>query len=96
MILSAPVRNVLAILSDMDDRDGSIESARRYLLKVSRLSGPAEPVHDVETREIPGPRGPIPIRIYRPGNGVLPGALFFHGGWFCVGDLETHDSAARA
>ena len=74
----------------MDDRDGSIESARRYLLRISAFSGPGAPLLHVEDR-----RTPVPVRIYRPSEGLLPAAVFFHGGWFCLGSLETHDSALR-
>ncbi len=96
MTLSAPVRTVLAQLAALDDRDGSIGSMRRYLLKVSRLAGPPEQIFQIEDRTISGPNGPLPIRIYRPTDASLRCAMFFHGGWFCLGDLETHDSAVRA
>jgi acetyl esterase len=96
MSLSPAVRAVLAQLAAMDDRDGSIQSMRRYLLRVSSLAGPAEQIFQIEDCTIPGPNGLIPIRIYRPAAGNLACAMFFHGGWFCIGDLETHDSAVRA
>jgi acetyl esterase len=52
---------------------------------------------EVTDRIIPGPGGDIPIRIYRssaePG---LPVVVFFHGGGWVVGNLESHDHAARA
>jgi acetyl esterase len=53
----------------------------------------------VSDRVIPGPGGPLPLRIYSP---VLPGQgqalqllVFFHGGGFVFGDLDTHDHACR-
>lgn len=88
--LSDPVKTVLARMAALDDRDGSMEAARRYLLRISAFSGPGAPMLSVEDRQIPQR-----IRIYRPSEGNLPVALFFHGGWFCLGSLETHDSAVR-
>ncbi len=47
---------------------------------------------------IPGPAGPLPARAYRPRQAavsVLPALVFFHGGGWCIGDLETHDAACR-
>src|ERR1700758_2592494 len=40
----------------------------------------------------------IPVRIYWPPDAdeVLPVVVFFHGGGFCLGDLETHDPVARS
>lgn len=51
----------------------------------------------VENRTIPGPAGEIPIRIYAPvaPARTLPGVIFFHGGGFVIGDLETHDALCR-
>lgn len=56
------------------------------------------PIGKVENRTIPGPGGEIPIRIYTPvaqGGGALPAILFYHGGGFVIGDLDTHDSVCR-
>lgn len=53
----------------------------------------------VENRTVPGPAGPIGIRIYwppaEPGDAAWPVVMFFHGGGFVVGDLDTHDGTAR-
>ena len=54
------------------------------------------PVAQVIDRTIPGPRGDIRIRIYRPhAQEGLPVVLFMHGGGFILGDLDSHDEAAR-
>ena len=50
--------------------------------------------------EAPGPAGPIPLRLYR-GLGTrkdqpLPALIYFHGGGWVIGDLESHDQACRA
>jgi acetyl esterase len=60
-------------------------------------AGPAEPVWRVDDRRVPGPGGPIPVRIYTPeGRPPWPVLVYFHGGGWVVGDLETHDGIARA
>src|SRR5271154_2201879 len=59
----------------------------------------AEPqaVAKVEDRKIPGPAGSIPVRIYTPaGNGPFPVLVFYHGGGFVIGDLESHDGLCRS
>jgi acetyl esterase len=60
------------------------------------LGGPEEPVHRVEDRTIPGPGGPIPVRVYSPADGVRPGLVYFHGGGFVLGNLDSGDRACRA
>ena len=50
----------------------------------------------IEPITIPGPAGTIPARHYRPADDdPAPLLVFFHGGGFVFGDLETHDSACR-
>lgn len=50
----------------------------------------------VTDRTIPGPAGDIPVRIYTPeGSGPFPVTVYFHGGGFVVGDLDTQDMIAR-
>jgi acetyl esterase len=60
------------------------------------MSGPPIALHHVEDRTIPGPGGAMPVRIYTPESQTpLPGLVFFHGGGWVVGDLDTHDSTCR-
>ncbi len=50
-----------------------------------------------EDHAIPGPEGEIGLRIYTPeGKGPFPALMFFHGGGWVLGDLDTHDALCRA
>jgi acetyl esterase/lipase len=73
-----------------------VARSRLRLLKV-----PTEmlPELRIEDRTIGhGELADIPIRIYWPDSDVtaLPVVVFYHGGGFCLGDLDTHDPVARA
>ena len=71
----------------------------RLLRVLSRLGArgrdpPA--VAQVVDRTIPGPGGELPIRVYRPeGEKPFPTVVFFHGGGFVTGSLDSHDALCR-
>ena len=55
------------------------------------------PVASVENRRIPGPSGEIGVRIYTPrGSGPFRVTVFFHGGGWVAGNLDTHDDLCRS
>lgn len=55
------------------------------------------PIGKTKNLTIPGPGGEIPIRIYTPqGNGPFPVIVYFHGGGWVIGTIDTYDSSARA
>jgi acetyl esterase len=51
----------------------------------------------VSDRTIPGPRGEIPVRVYRPRSERVPRPVlvYFHGGGFVVGSIASHDGVCR-
>jgi acetyl esterase len=56
------------------------------------------PIGSIENKYIPGPLGPLAIRVYSPagsGTGLLPGLLYFHGGAWVFCNLDTHDGLCR-
>jgi acetyl esterase len=56
----------------------------------------AVPLASIVDRSIPGPGGPLPVRLYTPvGQGPFPIVVYFHGGGWVVGDLETQDMICR-
>lgn len=56
----------------------------------------APPIAKMTDREIDGPRGPIPIRLYDPGAGEpSPCLIYFHGGGFVIGSIASHDGVCR-
>ena len=63
------------------------------------VSPPAPEVAEARLMIIPGPGGPIALRAYRPAGAkaaeALPALVFFHGGGWVVGDLDTHDHVCR-
>ena len=74
----------------------SPEETRRNMEERQAALPPGEAVASVEDRTIPGPGGDIPIRIYRPdGPTPMPVLVFFHGGGWVIGSVNTHDGTAR-
>ena len=75
--------------------DDGVDVARQRLRDLPRRQ--FHPELRVQNRSIDGPAGPINIRIYWPptDHGTPPVLLFFHGGGFVVGDLDTHDGTCR-
>jgi acetyl esterase len=75
--------------------DAGVDVARQRLRDLPRRQ--FHPELRVQNRSIDGPGGPINIRIYWPptDHGTPPVLLFFHGGGFVVGDLDTHDGTCR-
>ena len=70
---------------------------RAQMAAVIRARGslPA-PIRRTEDRAIPGPGGPLPVRLYWPeADGTLPILVYYHGGGHVIGDLDTHDVICR-
>lgn len=56
----------------------------------------ADPVASVANRDMQGPGGSLPLRVYTPpGQGPFPLMVFFHGSGFVVCSLDTHDGLCR-
>lgn len=70
-----------------------IEAGRRAILRQTALVGGAQPIGAV--RDLPV--GSLPGRLYVPSRATDPGPLlvFFHGGAWIYGDLDSHDPACR-
>ncbi|HVM96979.1 MAG TPA: alpha/beta hydrolase [Candidatus Acidoferrales bacterium] len=73
-----------------------VEIARTASDAMAQWAGPGPDVARVENRKIPGSNGDIPIRIYTPGTEAgYPVLVFFHGGGWVIGSLESHDAICR-
>jgi acetyl esterase len=59
-----------------------------------------QPIAKSEDRTVPGPDGEIPIRVYTPdvtdASRPLPILVYYHGGGWVIGSIETHDNTCRA
>lgn len=75
----------------------SMEEIRKaFAYSRTQLKEIVTPLADVSNQTIHSQEADIPIRIYRPeGEGLLPVLVFFHGGGFVLGDLETTDNICR-
>jgi acetyl esterase len=79
----------------------SPDEAREYYRQARFISNPEPPeLKSVAALAIPAPHGSIPGRIYTPNklrqtDGLAPCLVFFHGGGWVIGDLDTHDVVCR-
>ena len=75
--------------------------ARDYYSQARFATNPEAPeLARVSPLSIPAPHGAIPARIYVPKeprlkNGLAPALVFFHGGGWVIGDLDSHDVVCR-
>lgn len=78
--------------------DMSVAEARQMMALLAAADGPPEEVAVVADRTLPGPAGPVPVRVYRPADAPRSGAaclVWYHGGGWVIGDLESADPTAR-
>ncbi len=76
--------------------EGDPVAIRAFMAQFPRPEG--EEVGAVEDRSIPGPHGEILLRIYTPLNataGPLPALVWFHGGGWAIGNVDSADYACR-
>ncbi len=66
-----------------------------YRIGAEILDLPRAPLPRVQEVLLPGPAGAMKARLYAPSFQRLPVLLFFHGGGFTIGGLDTHDSLCR-
>ena len=106
MPLDPQVRTVLDALAAMDRppwEELEPEQARNaYREVIEARQGAAYqpvPVGSIHDERVDGPGGDLPVRVYSPddanGNDPLPLVVFFHGGGWVIGDVDTHDAMAR-
>ena len=68
---------------------------RDKILRMIPLAGEPSQLECVR-HQVEGDDGPLDLRVYRSAPGVLPGLVYFHGGGFIAGSLDTHDPALRS
>ena len=72
--------------------------ARKKVVELTRMVECKEAIGKIEDRTLPGPAGPLPFRVYTPlaaDDKPSGGVIFFHGGAWVLGDLDTHDCLCR-
>ena len=78
---------------------GATEARRLYKEARAFLSPPVPEVGAVRDLAASGPAGPIALRLYRGlgtvADASLPLLVYFHGGGWTIGDLDTHDNVCR-
>lgn len=97
MPLHPEIEKFLQSLPKKDPNEKITPEGQRKILNVPLI--PEEervPVYKIEDRTIPGPEVDIPVRIYTPHEeGPYSLLMYFHGGGFIAGTIESHDPIVR-
>jgi acetyl esterase len=93
-ILQAMVDQSKAAGRSQSIADGGVEQARQGYLMMRAIGGDDPPLASVVDRVVPG--ADVPIRVYTPeGDGPFPVCVYFHGGGFTIGSIDSHDPVTR-
>ncbi len=75
------------------------EARQAYMASRRVLQPPPEDVAETRDLTAPGPASDIPLRVYRPLGAApddkLPALIYYHGGGWLLGDLDSHDVVCR-
>jgi acetyl esterase len=95
--LDPVIAQIIPLLPLRDPAVMTPQSARDSLraLAAARAAIPPPPVAEVKDITVKGAAGPLGARVYRNTHQKSPTVVFFHGGGWVAGDLETHDRQAR-
>src|SRR5580704_16183858 len=95
--LDPVIAQIIPLLPLRDPAVMTPQSARDSLraLAAARAAIPPPPVAEVKDITVKGAAGPLAARVYRSTHQKSPTVVFFHGGGWVAGDLETHDRQAR-
>lgn len=86
---------ILELVDDVPDfEDVGVEMARE-LFQASATFTPTHEVYDEFDVTVGGADGDLDARVYQPGEGDRPVLVYFHGGGFVVGSLDTHDNVCQ-
>ncbi|GAA2775793.1 alpha/beta hydrolase [Saccharopolyspora taberi] len=92
-------RLLSAMRERIPDLGGAVVDAAQARALFAELAPEHQPVpvHRVEERGIPGPGGALPVRVYWPAvsEAEPPVVVYFHGGGWVLGGLDSHDLHAR-
>src|SRR5271170_3266256 len=95
--LDPVIAQIIPLLPLRDPATMTPQSARDALraLAAARAAIPPPPVASVDNLKVKGAATPLAARVYRVSQQKSPTIVFFHGGGWVAGDLETHDRQAR-
>ncbi len=95
--LDPVIAEIIPLLPLRDPETMTPQGARDALraLAAARAAIPPPPVQSVENTKVMGAATPLAARVYRVSREQAPTVVFFHGGGWVAGDLETHDRQAR-
>lgn len=94
---AAKKEEVDRIQAGADDPEGKHLDPLRQQFENNMKDLKLEPVASVQDKNIPGPHGDIPIRIYSPeSSDKLPVILFIHGGGWSLGSLDSYNNVTTA
>ena len=103
MPVTAEVKTILDLLAAIEGpplEEVTPDELRANYAAMSMAATKAD-LASVEDRMVPGPGGDIPVRVYVPegssdGGAPSPVLVYFHGGGWVIGNIETHDPTARS
>ncbi|HPU53774.1 MAG TPA: alpha/beta hydrolase [Burkholderiaceae bacterium] len=97
MPLDADIARIIPLMPLQDVPNMTPVNARESMraLAAARNDIPLPDPGSVNDTTLPGPAGDIPVRVYRTRRAPAPTVVYYHGGGWVAGDLDTHDRAAR-
>ncbi|HEX7008033.1 MAG TPA: alpha/beta hydrolase [Alphaproteobacteria bacterium] len=96
---SLKVLEAAAKAGSVFDAEDPVEARRRYDAATPLYRPQTPPLHSIEERVLPGPGARPRVRLYAPqaaaGGKPLPALVYFHGGGWVFGNLDSHDAICR-